>query len=236
MAAATLNCPMCGAAASTDLPQCGHCGARLATVACPRCFGMIFLGSKYCSHCGALAEGRKEAGETGQACPRCRVPLEALVLGGTPLKECAKCGGIWASVEALDHVQKSREEQAAVLGFARPLPEQSNALEAVRYIPCPVCKKLMNRVNFARCSKVILDVCKGHGTWFDRDELRRIVEFIQGGGLDLARSKEIAELEEKRRLLEAARNASGVFREDPSRYPDMHRGIASVARFLGDLL
>ena len=42
----------------------------------------------------------------------------------------------------------------------------------------------MNRVNFARCSGVIVDVCRGHGTWFDRDELSGIVQFIRGGGLE----------------------------------------------------
>jgi hypothetical protein len=53
-----------------------------------------------------------------------------------------------------------------------------------------------------------VDVCKGHGTWFDRDELRRIVEFIRSGGLELAREKELAELEERRRELRAAERSS----------------------------
>jgi Zn-finger nucleic acid-binding protein len=78
-------------------------------------------------------------------------------------------------------------------------------LEKVCYLPCPVCRTLMNRVNFAHCSNVIVDVCRQHGTWFDRDELRRIVEFIQAGGLEKARIKEIAELEAQRRQLESAR-------------------------------
>src|SRR5881628_74928 len=56
MEAATLNCPMCGAAASSEATRCEHCGARLATVACPSCFGMIFVGSKFCPHCGAAAQ------------------------------------------------------------------------------------------------------------------------------------------------------------------------------------
>jgi len=55
--------------------------------------------------------------------------------------------------------------------------------------------------NFARCSGVIVDICKGHGTWFDRDELSRIVEFIRAGGLEMARTKEKVELEEERRRL-----------------------------------
>lgn len=77
-------------------------------------------------------------------------------------------------------------------------------MEKVRYVPCPVCKKLMNRVNFARCSNVVVDVCKTHGTWFDKDELRRIVEFIQRGGLDQARTRQIEELERQKRELNAA--------------------------------
>ena len=41
--------------------------------------------------------------------------------------------------------------------------------------------------------------------WFDADELRRIVEFIRGGGLDLAREKERGALEAERARLEAAK-------------------------------
>lgn len=59
----------------------------------------------------------------------------------------------------------------------------------------------MNRINFARCSGVIVDICKGHGSWFDRDELTRIVEFIRAGGLDAARAREKTALEEERRQL-----------------------------------
>lgn len=64
----------------------------------------------------------------------------------------------------------------------------------------------MNRFNFAGCSGVILDACKPHGVWLDADELRRIVAFIRGGGLDMARAKEKRGLElERRRLQQAAR-------------------------------
>jgi predicted amidophosphoribosyltransferase len=45
MNAETLNCPMCGAATSTDEPLCNYCGSRLATIACASCFGMMFIGS-----------------------------------------------------------------------------------------------------------------------------------------------------------------------------------------------
>jgi hypothetical protein len=67
---------------------------------------------------------------------------------------------------------------------------------------------MMNRINFARCSGVIVDVCKGHGTWFDRDELSAIVQFIGGGGLEVARAKEKHELEFQRQQLKMEETAA----------------------------
>jgi Zn-finger nucleic acid-binding protein len=209
MQAETLNCPMCGAPASTDATRCEHCGARLATVACPSCFGMMFVGAKFCSHCGAPAARAEVAGAAPQLCPRCRTELEAVAIGSTSLRECPKCEGIWADAAALSQICADRERQAAVLGMASNLPaDESGEPEKVRYLPCPVCAKLMNRVNFAHCSHVVVDVCMQHGTWFDKDELRRIVEFIRAGGLDAARAREIAELEQQRHELKAAQTSS----------------------------
>jgi len=51
-----------------------------------------------------------------------------------------------------------------------------------------------------------VDVCREHGTWFDKDELRRIVEFIRAGGLEQARADQIAELERKGQQLRAGAN------------------------------
>jgi Zn-finger nucleic acid-binding protein len=92
--------------------------------------------------------------------------------------------------EPFERICAHNESQAAVL--ARPANELGTAqgLEKVRYLQCPECSKLMNRVNFAKYSGVIMDVCKEHGTFFDRDELRRIVTFIREGGLDMSRDRE----------------------------------------------
>jgi Zn-finger nucleic acid-binding protein len=209
MAAQTLNCPNCGAAASTEATRCSHCNSRLATIACPSCFGMMFVGAKFCSHCGAKADRKEVAEDKPHPCPRCKSDTKAIVLGKTALRECPRCEGIWADTAALQHIVADREQQAAVLGVALPMPApKSVPLEKIRYLPCPVCRKLMHRVNFAKCSNVIVDVCKAHGTWFDKDEMRRIIEFIRAGGFEQARANEMAELERQRREVEAARNAA----------------------------
>jgi Zn-finger nucleic acid-binding protein len=132
--------------------------------------------------------------------------MKAVVVGTTDLRECPNCEGLWADAASLEQIWADREKQAAILGMPSMIkPAEAGAIEEkVRYLPCPECRKLMNRINFARISNVVVDVCKGHGTWFDRDELRRIVEFIRGGGLDSARAGELDELEERRRQLHAA--------------------------------
>jgi Zn-finger nucleic acid-binding protein len=237
MSAETLSCPQCGAVAASDASRCEHCGARLATVACPSCFGMMFLGQQFCPRCGAKAD-RQESAEAAQPapCPRCQTLLETVVLGQAKLRECPLCEGTWTDAETLRQICASQEQQAAVLGLASHLPANEGvAIEKqIRYLPCPICRKLMNRVNFANCSGVIVDVCLAHGTWFDRDELRRIVEFIRSGGLEKSRVLELEELEEARRRAAAAqvhREPARTGFEDDLRYG----ALSSVAQVLMDL-
>jgi len=226
---------MCGASASSDAAKCEHCGARLATVACPSCFGLMFVGATYCSHCGARADRTEVAQDPNQVCPRCRGSLQAVVIGKANLQECPKCEGIWADAASLMQICQDREKQAAVLGMPSVAPREPEGMEHVRYVPCPVCGKLMNRVNFAHCSHVVVDVCNQHGTWFDKDELRRIVEFIRAGGLEQARSRQIADLEQQRRELKAAQASGAWDTRDGSSSNDFDRygtGIAAAAQFL----
>jgi len=238
MQAETLNCPMCGAAAATDAPTCNYCGARLATIACASCFGMMFIGSKHCPRCGALAGQRTGAELPPRKCPRCLNEMHSVTLGATAIRECERCLGLWVDVASFEKICADREQQAAVLGASSPAPTKAvQETDKVRYVPCPECRQLMNRVNFARCSGVVVDVCKGHGTWFDREELSRIVEFLRGGGMDAARAREKAALEEERRRLEYlsthGRPSIGAFGESDD---ERRAGIASVGALLKHLL
>lgn len=244
MNAETLNCPMCGAATSTNEPNCKYCEARLATIACAACFGMMFLGSKHCPRCGAPAALRQTAELPKRNCPRCRKEMPAVSIGSTTVRECEQCFGLWIDVPSFERICADREQQAAVLGAASPVPRGEVGDNAkIHYSPCPECGQLMNRINFARCSGVILDICKGHGTWFDRDELSRIVEFIRAGGLEAARAKEKAQIEEERRQLRqeqlsAAHSPSSLLDSgiEDHRHIGISLGIASTRGLLKLLL
>jgi Zn-finger nucleic acid-binding protein len=186
--------------------RCPFCTSRLATVSCPHCFKLLFRGADFCSHCGAQ-QGRRPEGEAPERCPRCHEHLIVVSVGATELLECATCDGIWVEAGAFEQICRDGEAQAAVLHRGpRVSPADVPAPRTRRmYRPCPRCRKLMNRVNFGRLSGIVLDVCRGHGTFFDRGELHGVVRFIQSGGLARARLRELEDLKEEQRRLESLR-------------------------------
>ncbi|MFI5362924.1 MAG: zf-TFIIB domain-containing protein [Elusimicrobiota bacterium] len=236
--AGVYRCPACGAPADPKAAVCGYCAARLQPVRCPWCFEWTDASSKGCSRCGACVAA-PAAGAKALACPSCggAAVLSTRELGGARLSGCAACAGVWADAASFKRLCEDRATQTAYLGQGSvlPAPKASDPSRAeIRYRPCPVCGELMNRFNFAGCSGVVLDVCKPHGVWFDADEVRRIVEFIRGGGLDVARAKELQAIELERHRLELASEEAplpmGRFQ------PPVPRHIASARGLLEHLL
>ena len=88
-----------------------------------------------------------------------------------------------------------------MLSYVGDQNRDHSGAEPINYVPCPDCKQLMNRSNFARISGVIIDLCKHHGVWFDANELPKIISFIEEGGLKRSREKEKIELEDERSRL-----------------------------------
>jgi Zn-finger nucleic acid-binding protein len=167
----------------------------------------MFEGAAFCSSCGA---GRARDLDTAAApldCPGCKGTMSLLRCGTAEMFECSKCDGLWVDASTFERLCASSDEQAAVLHqFSTPGTVKA---AAVRYRKCARCPQLMNRVNFARVSGVIVDACRGHGTYLDAGELHRIVEFIQSGGLVRARQRQVEELKElERRVVDAERRAA----------------------------
>ena len=218
--ARALNCPQCGAGVPVDARSCPFCNVRLATISCPKCFGLAFLGSHHCQHCGAaLQEPRKREGEAWK-CPRGCGDLRSMTLGGVDYDECTVCSGMWLETRAFERLTADRERQMPYVlpGAIARLPKLESTPK-VQYVKCPECSKVMNRTNFAKASGVIIDMCRDHGVWFDADELRRIIEFIQRGGIEIARHKERMYLEEERRLAAVRQAEIGARTPPPTRGP-----------------
>ncbi len=144
------------------------------------------------------------------------------------LAECEKCEGIWTDVETFEIICANRENQSAVLKKFDEILHHPK-LQKVQYVPCPTCKRLMNRNNFAKISGVIIDSCKEHGVWFDAKELSKIIEFIRKGGMEYSRQKEKAHLDAQRENLRTEKFKSSVDRyknETQSRFPTSNTSLA----------
>lgn len=235
----SLNCPNCGAAVFSDAASCQFCRSRLKTTACPACLGVMFAGSKHCPRCGKQAVLPKIVSEENLGkCPRCQIGLELLQIEEINLRDCRKCDGVWADAETFETVCASRESQAAVLGFMAKKDDSAENNKPVRYVPCPDCRQLMNRNNFARSSGVVIDICKQHGVWFDAEELPRIIEFILQGGLDHARQKEKLEINEQINRLRQEHHKStferNAFDEPLNQWNVSSLAVRKFVRFLFD--
>jgi Zn-finger nucleic acid-binding protein len=162
--------------------------------------------------------------------------MAAAMVGPAKVEECPKCEGLWIDAATFAQICADRENQAAVLAIAAKVPTGSVDIEKVCYLPCPSCRKLMNRVNFAHCSNVVVDVCKPHGIWFDRDELRRIVEFIRTGGLVKARELEVEDLESRRRAATAPHftTTADTSASLPT-WSGHHMGISLIGALIGSI-
>ena len=195
--AATLRCPACGANTDPGAVRCKYCKARLATVSCPNCMALMFDTAAFCPSCGARRSRTEYPADA--RCPACRGTMKEVAVGETKLLDCDKCDGLWIGAEAFERLCSSREAQAAVLHH--PAVESPPMDVRVRYRPCLQCGTMMNRLNFAKVSGTIVDVCRNHGTFLDRGELHTIVQFIQGGGLERARQRQIEDLKEQEQRL-----------------------------------
>ncbi len=220
------HCPHCGAAATE--PD----AAQLSVLKCPRCkidMASIKIGAeamRECDRCGGLWV---EVAAFERICANRE--QQSIVLGGASLVpgQQVSVGRVTSPIireGSTDRVSRPTNrgpqargphrrnadgvEEGSPLGVVdREGSNRGSEPPKITYAPCPQCGQLMNRINFARCSGVVVDVCKGHGTWFDPDELREIVEFIRAGGLETSRQKEKREIEYEREQLRTEQMLSG---------------------------
>jgi Zn-finger nucleic acid-binding protein len=133
--------------------------------------------------------------------------MREVMIGSTGLMECEKCQAMWIDSATFEHICADRDAQTAVLQQYGSRPVTPMARTAtVHYRRCVACGTMMNRLNFGRLSGTIIDVCKGHGAFLDAGELHQIVAFIQAGGLDRARQRQLEDLKEEENRLRATQS------------------------------
>lgn len=184
-----VRCGGCGAQNARAARSCAYCGAAMATVSCAACLSLNPATYRHCSQCGgdlsAPARSLEEhPHEEPLHCPRCEgEQLEARLLADTLVDQCAKCGGVWLDHEVLDRLLTDRSRQAPLRERLLQMPAAAphEDTRKVVYLRCPECAVLMNRRNPAHRSGIIVDVCAGHGVWFDDRELPILIQLAASG-------------------------------------------------------
>jgi Zn-finger nucleic acid-binding protein len=188
------NCKNCGAVLAGTLVVCDYCKTRqdvdLSLV-----------------HRFTVEDPRSK-----RICPRCHVPLQTIDVRLEKkflIERCEHCLGLF-----FDPGELQAFLEKAVTNVHAIDPERLNEVQNVKrsheypvtYIDCPVCRKLMNRVNVGSRSGVIADQCREHGMWLDGGELRQILEWTKAGGKLVQKEKELEmarlELEQEKKKLQ----------------------------------
>ena len=196
-----MHCSACGAGLAPEAKRCGYCGAGVTLgakglgQACPGCFARLLADARFCSDCGlAIRPSAALTALLDHSCPRCRRALSECTSSDLQFAECTGCGGLWLAEEVFRRLTSRREGEAPPALLARQKSptaprDPGEDLRKVTYLPCPVCSQRMHRRNFARSSGIIVDWCRGHGFWFDADELELVLRFVADGGLDRQRDR-----------------------------------------------
>jgi Zn-finger nucleic acid-binding protein len=207
------NCQNCGAPLTGTLLVCDYCKTRQDVD--------LSLVHRF----------TVEDPKSKRICPRCHIPLQTVDLrldSKFLIERCERCLGLFFDPGELEAFLDKVVTNVHAIDSQR-LNEVQNVKRRqeypVTYIDCPVCQRLMNRINFASRSGVIADQCREHGIWLDGGELRQIMEWMKAGGMLGQKEKELEmaklALEQEKKNLQFAKidAAFSHSRPEPDRQP-----------------
>lgn len=222
------NCRNCGAVLTGTLLVCDYCKTRQDV------------------DLSVVHRFTVEKPASERICPRCHIPLQTvdLQMGGKFLIErCPRCLGLFFDPGELEALLEMAVTRVHAID-----PQRLNEVQSVKrsseypvtYIDCPVCRRLMNRVNLGTRSGVIADQCRQHGMWLDGGELRQVMEWMKAGGGILQKEKELEmarlELEQEKKELQFSKIDMAFMHSRPG--PDLESGDRElhILPLLGRLL
>lgn len=238
------HCSSCGSGLPAGATECEFCKSAVSLAergggdVCPACMARMVTSAKFCSTCGtAIRPAAVLKALVDRNCPRCKSAMTECTAAHVAFTECNRCGGLWLGEDVVRQLVEQRDKSAApaILATRKDvdpgLRDHGIDTRKVVYLPCPCCGTRMHRQNFAKSSGVILDWCRGHGFWFDADELQAVFRFVQAGGMERARERELEQLEQKRREVQRlATSAHASLGGMPARRvadaPDLIGGLA----------
>lgn len=170
---------------------------------CANCAAPLPANSQICRYCGVrndmdlLGQQTVRVDDAGvkRQCPNCEIGLQTVALsreGTLHIERCSECFGLFFDPGELEVLLE--DSVAPVADFNLPLLQNINreryqADRPVKYLKCPVCQVLMNRMLYGYQSGVVVNRCKGHGVWLDNGQISHLLEWKKAGGQLLDRKK-----------------------------------------------
>ncbi|MCK5829085.1 MAG: zf-TFIIB domain-containing protein [Methylococcales bacterium] len=199
------SCRSCSAPLPSNINRCRYCNIR----------NDVDLHSKNL-HSIATKKSNLE-------CPHCEEALQTITLNLKKpfyIERCKSCFGLFFDPGEIDILLESSVSN--IFNINLPLITNINKdrykkNKKVKYIKCPVCQILMNRVNFSHKSGVVIDHCKKHGIWTDNGEITHLMEWKKAGG-ELLHSQ-VKEKEEKNQKKQKKRSPRPSLVYDSYHYP-----------------
>lgn len=156
--------------------------------------------------------------------------------GSFLVDRCPKCYGLFfdsnelgalvdAFVKHVFEVDQTKFEQARNNSHAKPHTDK------VRYVKCPVCRKLMNRQNYGLQSGVIIDCCRDDGIWLNGGELSQIFAWTKAGG-DIHSDREVRERDRLKTIDKAREERWRKLRDSIDNYGEADASIGIVKFFI----
>ena len=196
-----LACGRCGGVLGEGDTECSFCNAALApeerhqTTLCPVCATRLPNDSHHCNKCGvSLRIAAVPALPKDGSCPRCKGDLRVHLMEDAEVIECGGpngCHGMWCSRDTFERLIQNVRQAVRDGAIGRPVdplnppplrPPSYDPAAMEGYVACLTCGEFMARRQFrheGKPSRIVIDVCRDHGVWFDALELEGVLAFIR---------------------------------------------------------
>ena len=227
---------------------------------CVSCSAPLPAGSDKCSYCGTVNDidlqgihrYTTEKPDSDRICPTCNEPMKTIDLkidGKFFIERCDECMGIFFDPGELEALLQKKVANVFAIDYKRLEALKVDLYKnrsAVQYRKCPVCRQIMQRLNYKEYSGIIVDRCRNHGIWLDGGELKNLMLWKKAGGELLAQNKSVEK--QKQLANKSHRNQSnssytsadyalGSFKSHSRHHYDGDDDIiSSVANFIGMFL
>ena len=102
-------------------------------------------------------------------CPSCDQMLQSVLYEGVQVYVCFGCKGFFLDEDKLIQIEETLE-----IEVDKKSPPPSHRGGDVNKT-CPVCKELMEKIEFGKINTTIIDKCeKCGGIWLDKGEIERV--------------------------------------------------------------